>query len=416
MMNDIRIILRQTLPIRGVLGAAVLLALPLAACGDTPLASRGPRGALRFEVLAATSGYVPCNGEVPVTVRVTDELNRPVRGVLLNFHAVGGTGSFFAGSGITSDSGVVKDYWTVGGTPNTPYSFEARAVDPVTGNKIVYFRQTVVSQTRLAFASNRDGNWELYAMNPDGLDVRRLTNNAASDIHVVWSPDASRLAFASNRDGNYEIYTMAADGTDLQRLTNNTAADLAPTWSPTGNYISFVSRRDGIYKVYRMNVDGSNQVRGGGNDGGTEANPAWGADPASSPTSLRLAYTSNVAGNNEIYAVTGFTPARLTNHPAEDDEAAWSPDGAKLAFMSTRDGNREIYVMSSNGTGVTRLTTHAAEDRSPAWSPDGGRIVFVSGRDGKLEVYSVKADGTDLQRVTNTESHEDNPAWSTCAS
>ena len=77
----------------------------------------------------------------------------------------------------------------------------------------------------IAFASDRDGNWDIYAMNSDGSGLVRLTNNSADDYDPSWSPDGRRIAFHSYRDGNWEIYAMNADGSGLVRLTNNSAGD-----------------------------------------------------------------------------------------------------------------------------------------------------------------------------------------------
>ncbi len=59
---------------------------------------------------------------------------------------------------------------------------------------------------KIAFSSTRDGNLEVYSMNPDGTNPTRLTNNSASDTYPAFSPDSSQIAFDSNRDGNDEIY------------------------------------------------------------------------------------------------------------------------------------------------------------------------------------------------------------------
>jgi Tol biopolymer transport system component len=71
--------------------------------------------------------------------------------------------------------------------------------------------------TRIAFASTRDGNYEIYVMNADGSAPRRLTNDPQSDYAPTWSPDGQRIAWRTNRDGNGEIYSMRADGTDARR-------------------------------------------------------------------------------------------------------------------------------------------------------------------------------------------------------
>ncbi|MBU0492211.1 MAG: DPP IV N-terminal domain-containing protein, partial [Chloroflexi bacterium] len=69
-------------------------------------------------------------------------------------------------------------------------------------------------------------------MDVNGGNVRRLTDDPAQDQAPAWSPDGTRMAFTSDRDGNWEIYTMNTDGSQLQRLTNNEAEDIDPTWRP----------------------------------------------------------------------------------------------------------------------------------------------------------------------------------------
>lgn len=109
----------------------------------------------------------------------------------------------------------------------------------------------------IAFVSERDGNAEIYAVEPDGSGLTRLTNHPAFDGDPAWSPDGQRIAFRSQRDGNNEIYVMNADGTGVLRLTFHPGDDLRPAWSPDGQQIAFVSNRDGDSGVYVMNADGS---------------------------------------------------------------------------------------------------------------------------------------------------------------
>jgi hypothetical protein len=84
--------------------------------------------------------------------------------------------------------------------------------------------------SRIAFESVRDGGSEIYVMNAEGSDQRRLTSNGGA--YPAWSPDGSRIAFASGRGGDSEIYVMNADGTGLTNLTSNPAGDHDPDWSP----------------------------------------------------------------------------------------------------------------------------------------------------------------------------------------
>jgi Tol biopolymer transport system component len=216
---------------------------------------------------------------------------------------------------------------------------------------------------KIAFASERDGNSEIYLMDADGIGQTRLTNSSAFDGAPAWSPDGSKIAFVSNRDGNEEIYIMNADGSSQSRLTNTAAPDSAPAWSPDGSKIAFTSLRDGNEEIYVMNADGSSQ-------------------------------------------------ANLSNQPAAAErEPNWSPDGSKIAFVSSRDGNFEIYVMNADGSGQTRLTSNAAAEGGPNWSPDGTRIAFETNRDGNFEVYVMSTDGSGQTRLTNNPAQDAQPNW-----
>jgi Tol biopolymer transport system component len=95
--------------------------------------------------------------------------------------------------------------------------------------------------SKIAFHSHRDGNYEIYVMNADGTGQTRLTETWAiqwttqvwkSALEPTWSRDGSKIAFASSRDGDDEIYVMNADGTGWHSLTDNLASDHDPAWTP----------------------------------------------------------------------------------------------------------------------------------------------------------------------------------------
>ena len=88
------------------------------------------------------------------------------------------------------------------------------------------------AEGKIAFDTDRDGNYEIYVMDADGSNQTNLTNNPAQDGYPSWSPDGSVIAFISDRDGNYEIHVMDADGSNLTNLTNNPASDGSPSWLP----------------------------------------------------------------------------------------------------------------------------------------------------------------------------------------
>lgn len=112
---------------------------------------------------------------------------------------------------------------------------------------------------RLVFASNRDGNWELYSMRPDGQDVKRLTEDPAADTGPAVSPDGKVVAFSSNRGGSPGIWRVNIDGTEPTRLGSMAGSMLA--WSPDGRSLAYVGQADGTPGVFVMNADGTGARR-----------------------------------------------------------------------------------------------------------------------------------------------------------
>ena len=296
----------------------------------------------------------------------------------------------------------------------------------------------VDAQAQITFMSNRDGHvhprlgwptFEIYVMDVDGNNQRRLTNNPNLDISPSWSPDGKRIAFMSDRDGhfdmpgglpNYEIYVMDADGGNQQNLTNDPNSDSTPSWSPDGERIVFTSKRDGNrenYEIYVMDADGKNKRRLTDNDF-FDTHPSW------SPDGERIAFMSWRDGHfigdfglsSEIYVMDadGKNQRRLTNNRRSDSSPSWSPDGKWIVFASDRKGddvNYEIYVMDADGNNQRRLTNNRLHDKSPSWSSDGKRIVFSSYRDGNAEIYVMDNDGGNQQKLTNNPHLDGSPAW-----
>ena len=290
-------------------------------------------------------------------------------------------------------------------------------------------------QWKIAFESRRDGDMDIYLVNPDGSDLQRLTTGAEA-WEPTWSPDRSKILVASTLhgggEGEEEVYVMDADGTNMRRLTHTPGegtSSWSADWSPDGEQIVFTSNRDGGdlgwdgYELYVMAADGSN-VRRLTRRLGSEGVPAW------SPDGTKIAFTRHPDGDQEgrgdIYVIQpdGTNLQRLTRD-ARASRPSWSPDGKKIAFMSDRSNRKqaddadeiEIYVMDADGANIQRLTHRPGPDGHPDWSPDGSEIVFAfygegnTGTGDDVGIYVIGADGTNLRQLTFGGRNEGHPNW-----
>lgn len=106
----------------------------------------------------------------------------------------------------------------------------------------------------IAFATDRDGNVEIYKVRWDGTDLTRLTEHAGFDCRPRWSRDGRWILFTSNRDGNHNLFLMDTNGNQVRRLTSHPAMDDHGAWSPDGRTLAFVSMRDGGFDIYCLTL------------------------------------------------------------------------------------------------------------------------------------------------------------------
>ena len=239
-------------------------------------------------------------------------------------------------------------------------------------------------QSTIAFVSTRDNPTtnpvvasEIYLMNPDGTDPRRLTENTDGDGFPALSPDGKKIVFDSGRIQPPGIFVMNTDGTEQVHLTRGSSA----TWSPDSRDIAYHASASGT---------------------GLPTRPDPGA-PTSDSDIFVLNVDDGLAGLE--------APRNLTNSPDFiEDDADWSPHGQQVLFTShpvTDDPiisvQAEIYVMNADGSGaLERLTFNQEEERAASWSPDGTKIVFACRYGGSdLEICVMNADGTDQVQLTN---------------
>lgn len=271
---------------------------------------------------------------------------------------------------------------------------------------------------RLAFASNRDGNWEIYLMSADRPDAaRRLTDHAADDLYPAWSADGTQIAFASRRDGNAEIYVLRlADGA-LSRITHRPSEEWAPAWSPDGTRLAYQSDRNGQSDIYVSTL--TTTITGTLALGEVRLTPWQGnhETPKWSPDGRLIAFDSDLDVDAPVHAsinlylmnADGTSPRRIFSHA---ESPAWSADDKALAFNGLRGGRWQIMVMNADGSGYRTLATGPADARYPTWSADGRWLAFAGNATGHWEIYAVPTAGGEPIRLTHGAADNTHPAWS----
>ena len=107
--------------------------------------------------------------------------------------------------------------------------------------------------TRVAFYSNRSGNWDIWSMDLDGPSKPLpLTDDPGNDLYPAWSPDGKFLSFTTDRRGSGDIWVMRADGSDQRPLVEDPAEEAWSLWSPNGESILFCSDRGGSFNLWRL--------------------------------------------------------------------------------------------------------------------------------------------------------------------
>jgi len=261
---------------------------------------------------------------------------------------------------------------------------------------------------------------EIYTMNPDGSNPRRITNNEVDDRQPNLSPDRSKIVFSRGLPNHpeQEIYVMNVDGSGEKRLTDNDVNDQMPVFSPDGSRIVFMSLRDNNPELYVMDADGSN-VRRITNHAGEDAYPSW------SPDGTKIVFTRD--GDIHVVNADGSGSAqRLTSDPAYEYKPSWSPDGSRIAFAvqlgdpTVTPFHHEVWSMNANGSDVTNLTPKPDDvaendwdNRWPVWSRTGDYIYFQSVRPASVrdegaphptafEIFRMNPDGSNPINLTKT--------------
>ena len=224
---------------------------------------------------------------------------------------------------------------------------------------------------RLAFSKRYLGVWDLYTINSDGTDERRITRDSPPDMMPSWSADGTQLAFARGEPSQSDLYLITGDGSGLEQLTDLDGYEQAPTWSPDGKRIAFIWGHGDINgwghpgELWVIDRDGSNLQQLRQED---TTHPVW------SPNGRQIV-TAGIDGDGPIGLLDLDTG--MVSDLGEGFLPRWSPDGTRIAFgVLDNEGGSDIYTMAADGSDRIRLTSDPELDFAPQWSPSGNTIIY----------------------------------------
>ena len=227
------------------------------------------------------------------------------------------------------------------------------------GSRHAYDPSPSPDGSRIALtAIDAEGNSDIWVIDRNGTNGRRLTTHAWYDGQPAWSPDGSRIAFASSRDGYTDIFVMNADGSDQRRLT----------WEPGDQY-----RFDHQYNLH----------------------PEW------TPDSRQIVFTSTGTGGQHVWVMNadGGAKRQLTTGETSDSDPGVSADGQRVTFRrETQNGAFMLTVTLSDGVPVWTIGM-PGPGRAPSYSPDGKWLVYQGAEMDTAALYVQPADLSSAPRV-----------------
>lgn len=267
--------------------------------------------------------------------------------------------------------------------------------------------------TKIYFVSDRQGKGtkEIWVMDFDGSNQRRITFfNSISTMPSV-SPDGRRLAFTTYAKGQPQIMMYSTETGRFIPFRNSAAPTNAQaSFTPDGQHVVYASSVSGYMQIYIADLDGSNPRR-------LTTTRAIEAEPKVNPkTGAEIAFVSGRGGLQQIYRMNmdGADVERLTNGEGEASNPAWHPEGRHLAFAWTRGyapGNWNLFLMDVASRETVQLTHGEGRNENPTWAPDGRHLAFCSNRTGSYQIFTMLADGTGVRQLTSAGNNW-MPVWS----
>jgi Tol biopolymer transport system component len=242
---------------------------------------------------------------------------------------------------------------------------------------------------KLVYMTNIKGIFDIFSIYSDGTAKKQITFGSEGTVDEQYesaspslSADKNKIVFLTNRDKTQEIYSMDADGINQKKLTGHEGWFAQPSWSNDGKKIIYTIDQpepgkeayiesDVITNIYIMDADGSNKINITKNNDKTLEF----ASPRISPDNTKIVFSSYVSSPDDNVSIA----------PIDELPALYTPAS-------------NIYLMNLDGTNKVKLTSIIS--REPRWSPDGREILFISSyRGANDKIYTIDSNGNNQKEI-----------------
>ncbi len=295
---------------------------------------------------------------------------------------------------------------------------EAGTSSPVTFEPILTSTPAVIKyggEGNLVFLSiEENGYAHLFVQSnpPQELPLTRITTGEWNDITPALSPDRNQLAFASDRNGFWDLYVMEIQTGDVQQITDSHEYDSAPSWSPDGQWLVFETYRNENLEVSVVSVnDRSQAVIAVTQDPASDHSPVW------APDGRNVAFISTRGGDSDVWLANLDLAGEdryqnLSNTPfASENFPVWNFDGSQLLWASVSQtvGFSGLYIWNANDP--ARAAHWIGDGVWGAWNETAEQIVAVTSSSNQQYLTSYDIQGNLLLSPTPLSGHVRGLAW-----
>jgi len=266
-----------------------------------------------------------------------------------------------------------------------------------------------IAHTKIVFVNDQTGAKEIYVVDYDGYNLKRLTNDNSINIFPRWSPDSKKIIYTSYKNSNPDLWIMDHNGKNKKPISTYQGLNTCASWAPNGQTIILTLSCGKTPNIYQIDLSGNilRQITFGN---------IINTSPCFSPNNKELVFVSGKPEYPQMYItdIFGTKPRRIYTQ-GYSDSPMWSSKGDKIVFSMRQKDNDffDIYLYDLVKDQFFQLTHNSNSNENPCFSPDGRYIVFTTTRNSrKKELFIMYMDGTGQKKLLDIQGSCFMPNWS----